>query len=184
MDINTRYLEILDKLKKDERPLLKLTSEELDFLNHSWSELFKAQEISHESLFKILCILDNTISLSTIFSQNILKTLVLDSKNKDNEQIVVLTLGITRKHIIEAYHKESRRIPIEVLDTFKTLLHAKSGEIREWVLRNIESLGSQSAYLRKEVLESRPGLLQLFNKHNQACVQIIELLEKRWSAFK
>lgn len=184
MDIEKTYLLILDKLKKDQRPLLKLSNAEIDFLNHSWSELHINHKVEYDKLFKILCILDNTISLSTNFSANILKTLALDINDKKNEEIIVLTLGIARKHIIEAHHKDSKRIPIDALECYKGLLKAKSAEIREWTLRNIEGLGSQSAYLKKEVLDSRPGLLQLFNNHNQACVQIIELLEKRWGIIK
>lgn len=179
INIEEVFQEITKKLIKDIRPQLRLSEDQHIELNQKWNEL----SILDPELFKILCILDNTISLNKIYEANIIKTIKTALKGKldsAKEEVIVLTLGITLKHITGAYHKDSRRVPIEVLELFKELLLLKSAEIREWTLRNIEALGSQSAYLKKEVLDSRPGLLQLFNEHNKACAQIIELLERRW----
>lgn len=187
MQIELVFNDIIEKLKSEQRPQIKLSSEDHEYLNQALSAILKEANFKDPNLIKILCILDNTISLNTCYKANIIKLLnscLPYEKEKDCEEVIVLTLGVARKHIIEALHKDAQRIPIDVLDVFKILLSAKSGEIREWTLRNIESLGMQSFYLKEDVINSRPGFLKLFNQHNQACMQIIELLEKRWSVFK
>ena len=174
MDIDKVFNEIIEKLKQDIRPHLPLTADDHQTLHESWSSINESQDF--KQLFKILCILDNTNSLSLIHQQNITTTLL----NSDDDEITVLTLGVARKHIIEAAHKNSNRVTIDFLEVLKQMLSTSSPETLEWTLRLIESLGSQSIILKEDVLKSKPGMLANFNSHKKASKQIIELLEKRW----
>lgn len=175
MNIEILFNEIIEKLNRDERPLIKLSEDDHNFLREKWRQIIEAK--NYNELVKIMCLLDNTFSLSTIHQQNILETL----SHCDNDEITILCLGVARKHIIEANHKNSNRVDIDTLDIFKKLLTHKNPEVKEWTLRNIESLGAQSLYLKNDVLSAKPSFLKLLNENHRACAQIIELLEKRWS---
>ncbi|EQC43767.1 hypothetical protein [Bacteriovorax sp. Seq25_V] len=174
MNIDNVFNEVIEKLKQDIRPHLHLTTEDHVVLKNQWSQINESQNF--QELFKILCILDNTNSLNLIHQENISHTL----KNCNDEEISVLTLGVARKHIIEASHKNSNRVSMDFLEVLKHMLKTNSSETLEWTLRLIESLGSQSIILKPDVLKAKPGMLASFNSHKKAAKQIIELLERRW----
>ena len=90
-----------------------------------------------------------------------------------------MALGVARKHIIEARHKDGYRMEMDFLEVLKETLDHEDYEVKEWSLRLIEGLGSQSLFFKEQVLSIKPKLT-LFNEHKKMVKEIIELLEKRW----
>lgn len=175
MNIEEKFNQIISDLQANKRPQIKLSDADLDSLATAWDKILENQEWN--ALFQILCILDNTITLSPKFFTQINKTLT----QCPDEQTVVLTLGAARKHIIDECHKRGERVNMEFLNTLKSLLAHENAEVLEWTLRLIEALGSQSIILKEDVLASKPGFMAIFNEHKKAAKQIIELLEKKWT---
>lgn len=178
MDLNTEFEKVIEKLKKHERPLTKFTDEEFQQLNAIWTTLL--EERKYEELPKLYCLLDNTQNFSNVFTQNIYQTfkLVQDS------ELIIFNLSAASKHIISFHHKKGERVPFELIEVLKGLLSHKDPEVLEWALRTIEQLGSQAIFLKDDIINSKPGILSLFDKHRKASKQIIEMLEKRWSPKK
>lgn len=174
MNIEAVFNDIIADLQANKRPQIKLQQEDLEHLAKSWQEINQSEQWA--DLFKILCILDNTISLSPIFTTSILETL---EKCRDSE-ILVLVLGAARKHIIDESHKRGERVQMNFLNGLKNLLQHKDPEVLEWTLRLIESLGGQAIILKSDVLAAKPGFMAVFNEHKKAAKQIIELLERKW----
>ncbi|CBW27011.1 hypothetical protein BMS_2208 [Halobacteriovorax marinus SJ] len=177
MDINKEFEQVIEKLKKNERPLLKYSEDEFHAINEEWSKLLETK--NYKDLHKIFCILDNTQNYSNIFSENIFKTFSI----KDDE-ILIYNLSAASKHIIAYHQKKGERTPFELLNIFKELLHHQSPEVLEWTLRTVEQLGSQAIFLKDDIIKAKPGIMSLFDKHKKASKQIIEMLEKRWSPRK
>ncbi len=178
MNLDSEFNRIIEKLKKNERPLTKYSEEEFSKLNSIWNDLL--QEKKNHELTKIYCILDNTQNYSNIFSENIYQTFKL---NNDPE-IIIFNLSAASKHIINFHHKKGERVPFELIEVLKELLTHNNPEVLEWTLRTIEQLGSQAIFLKDDIINSKPGILSLFDKHKKASKQIIEMLEKRWSPKK
>lgn len=174
LDINKIFNEIIESLKKGERPLLKFEENEIEEINSEFKNIVHQKKWSE--LFPILCILDNCQTLSDAFTEAINGVLA----NCDDQEILVLTLGVSRKHIIEFNHKKGNRVPFDFIKSLKEKLSHQDPEVLEWTLRLIESLGSQSIILKEDVLKNKPGIGAIFNQHKKASKQIIELLEKRW----
>jgi hypothetical protein len=175
MNIEEVFSQIITDLQANKRPLIKLTEQDLDTLASAWHDIIESK--NWKGLFKILCILDNTVTLSPKFFDQINTTL----RECDDEEIMVLTLGAARKHIIDENHKRGERVKMEFIKTLKALLSHGSPEVLEWTLRLIEGLGSQSIILKEDVLAAKPGFMAIFNEHKKATKQIIELLEKKWT---
>jgi len=174
MNIEAVFKQIIADLQANKRPQIKLSEDDLAHLAQAWEEVNNTKNWS--DLFQILCILDNTVTLSSIFQKVILTTL----KECHDSETLVLVLGAARKHIIEESHKRSERIKIDFLNALKDLLQSKDPEVLEWTLRLIESLGSQAIFLKEDVIAAKPGFMAIFNEHKKAAKQIIELLEKKW----
>ena len=175
MDIDAVFNNIITELKDGKRPLVKLSEADLKHLSEKWSSINNTK--NWDELFKILCILDNTTSLSSLFTEEINRTL---TESKD-AQTLVLVLGVARKHIIDESHKRGERIKMDFINVLKSFLGHDNPEVLEWTLRLIEGLGSQSIILKNDVLNAKPGFMAIFNEHKKAAKQIIELLEKRWT---
>lgn len=175
MDIDKEFSAVIEKLKNNERPLLKYTQEQFEEINSIWTELLK--DSNTDELIKVYCVLDNTQNYSNIFEKNIYD--VFNSSLSD--QIFIYNLSASSKHIINYYHKKGERVPFTLLEELKKLLTHKNPEVLEWTLRTIEQLGSQAIFLKDDIINNKPGMLSLFDKHKKASKQIIEMLEKRWS---
>lgn len=171
MDIENLYQKVIEDLVKGKRPHLELSTEQIDLIK---TEL--QNRSSKKELEPILCILDNSRTLSYEFYPGLLNIL----KNSKDSELLVMCLGASRKHIIECRHKDGHRMEIDFLNTLKDLLKFDHYEVKEWTLRLIESLGSQSIFLKDDVLSIKPKLT-IFNEHKKMTKELIELLEKRWT---
>ncbi|WP_372655026.1 hypothetical protein [Halobacteriovorax sp.] len=178
MDLNTEFNRVIKKLQNDERPLTKYSEEEFQKLNSIWTELLEKKNFN--DLPKVYCLLDNTQNYSNIFTENIYQTF----EQISDPELIVFNLSAASKHIIAYHHKKGERVPFELIEVLKGLLKNKDAEVLEWTLRTIEQLGSQAIFLKDDIIQSKPGILSLFDKHKKASKQIIEMLEKRWSPKK
>ena len=175
MNLEKEFNSTIEKLKNNERPLLKYTSIQFEELNNTWTNLLSNENYSE--LFKVFCLLDNTQNYSDIFSENIFKTFDLTS----DPQVIIYNLSAASKHIIAYNHQLGNRAPHDLVMKLKELLSHRDPEVLEWTLRTIEQLGSQALFLKDDIIKSRPGILAIFDKHKKASKQIIEMLEKRWA---
>ncbi len=174
IDINEHFQAVIKDLQAGKRPNRTYTKEDFqDFKKHfaSINEEGKWQE-----LIPLLCLLDNTITLDKIIYPEIVYCL----NQCHNTEVLVLTLGVARKQIIDEHHKRSERLPFDFLETLQGLIGHENPEVFEWTLRLIESLGSQAIYFKGDLQKAKPGFFARFNNHKKACVEIIELLERRW----
>ncbi len=180
MDIQGTYNQVIDELKHMKRPQLILQASDIEFLKNSlenYSSL-SASEINNsaDELIQILCILDNSRTLSLEFREALVK--IASMKIKD--ELLILILGVMRRHIIEASQKNGYRQGPDVLDLLKALLFHPNSEVVEWSLRLVESLGSQAIYFKETLKEIKPKIT-LFDSHKKACKEIITLIQGRWT---
>lgn len=173
------YQDIIEKLKSNQRPLIKLTPELLSEIKTEWEKALKSGT-ENETIKKILCILDNTQSTTSELNDLFFKTL---KEIKDHE-LLVYALAASQKHVIADSFKTGKMISMEYFEVLKKLLQDKNPEVKEWALRTIESLGPLSLRFKNEVLAAKPGFMKMFNQHQKASAQIIEYLEKEWKRFK
>jgi hypothetical protein len=173
------YQDILEKLKNNQRPLIKLTPELISELKTEWEKALKSKS-ENETIKKILCILDNTQTTTSELNELFLKTL---KEIKDHE-LIVYALAASQKHVIADSFKTGTMMSAEYFEVLKKLLQDKNPEVKEWALRTVESLGPLSLRLKNEVLAAKPGFMKIFNQHQKASGQIIEYLEKEWKRFK
>lgn len=181
--MNENYLRIyqdtIEKLKKGQRPQIKLTPELLTELKQEWSKALENSTdkvLQNETIKKILCILDNSQTTTSELNELFFKTF---KEIKDHE-LIVYALSASQKHVIADSLKSGHMISMEYFEILKTLLADKNPEIKEWALRTIETMGPLSLRLKNEVLAAKPGITKLFNQHQKASAQLIEYLEKEW----
>lgn len=172
------YLEIIEKLKNDQRPKIVLTVELLQELKAEWDHALACSD--NESIKKILCILDNTQTTTSELNELFFKTL----KQIKDRELLIYTLSASQKHVIADSFKTGTMISFEYFEILKNLLLNKNPEVKEWALRTIENLGPLSLRFQKEVRAAKPGFSKLFNQHLKASSQIIEYLEKEWKRMK
>jgi hypothetical protein len=176
MKLESLYQDTILKLKNNQRPLIVLTPEILEELKLKWQEALSSTNVDESTITKILCILDNSQTITSDFNELFLTTL----DRVKNQEIIIYLLGASQKHIVAHALKTGTMIPIEYFEKLKNLLKNEHPEVIEWTLRTIESMGPLSMRLKQEVLASRPHFLKLFNQHQKASRQIIDLLEVQW----
>lgn len=181
MDYQELYENILRDLRQDIRPQVKLSKDDISNLFFKWNELISNWDRGNEpQLRKILCILDHTQTLSREFSGPIVRTLQMDLPS----DLIIYTIASAQKHVITKSALEGVPVPHDFIEVLKKLLDSKDPEIFEWVLRAIESMGNQSLKFKEAVLKKKPSFFATFNKHMKSAKGIIQILEKRWEAFK
>lgn len=173
------YQDTIEKLKNGQRPQIKLTPELLAELKLEWEKALAMSTdkvMQNETLKKILCILDNSQTTTSELNELFIKTL---KEIKDHE-LIVYALAASQKHVIADGLKTGTMISLEYFEVLKNLLLSKNPEVKEWTLRTIETMGPLSLRLKKEVLNAKPGLLKIFNKHQKASAQLVNYLESEW----
>ncbi len=170
MNVNQCYQEILEKLKRGERPLVKLSGQELLSLKEHWQKAKSNQDLAE--VHKVLCVLDNTQSFSGLFDELIIETL---AQNSDDETLI-FTLSVATKHILAYRMRAGDPVPGDFVDALGSLLADKNPEVLEWTLRTIAELGRQARKLRPLILEHRPGFSAIFNVHKRHAQEIVDLI--------
>lgn len=173
------YQDTIEKLKKGQRPQVKLTPELLAEIKVEWEKALANgtdKVLQNETIKKILCILDNSQNTTDELNELFFKTL----KQIKDHDLIVYALSASQKHVIAEALKNGKMISMEYFEILKTLLLDKNPEVKEWTLRTIETLGPLSMRLKNEVLAAKPGIMKLFNQHQKASSQLIEFLEQEW----
>jgi len=183
MNYQDLYRDTIEKLKRGERPLIKLDQELIQHLREVWSQSIQ-ETVDEDSLKKILCILDNTQNMSREFNEHFFVTLEILRVHTRYDDLLIYTLAASQKHVIGEALKSGVMIPGVYFDHLKKNLETKNPEVLEWTLRTIESLGPMSLRLQKEVRTLKPSLLKLFNEHQKAAFSIVDFLEKEWERMK
>ena len=173
MDFKSTFDKIISDLQKGARPQLVLSEADIIELNDRLNHL--TSNYQEQQLVEVLCILDNSRTLSTKFSC----ALVTHIKEKRSSEELVMLIGVARRHIVEASHKQGNRVDFSFLEVLKELLHYENSEVVEWTLRVIEGLGSQSRFFKAEVKKIKPRFT-IFDGHKKANKEIIELMQGRW----
>ena len=171
MNLQECYSQILEKLKRGERPLIKLSVDDLNELKNLWD-----QTSERESVHKILCVLDNTQTLSSLFDDHIIECLA----PSNDEETIIFTLSVASKHIMSHRMRSGDPVPVSFIDTLGELLAHKNPEVLEWSLRTIAELGRAAKRLRPLLIKHRPGFSAIFNVHKRHAQEIIDLIERTW----
>lgn len=173
--IEEKYSDTLTKLKKEIRPFVQLTEDQINLCLEYWESLLDQKSDVSEFL-PLLCILEHSKTGSFKFKTPVIKTL----KTRSESKLLLHTLSTSQKVIIEESQRKGERIPGDYILSLKYPLAHSDPEVIEWTLRTIEACSSQSILLKDDVLELKRKAFNIFNKHKKACQQIINYLEKRW----
>lgn len=180
MDYRELYTEIILKLKRHERPLIKLTPELAALLKSEWHKALDNAKIDESALKKILCILDNTQNMTSDFNELFIKTF---EKIRDHD-LLIYALAASQKHVIGESLRTGNMVSVAYLEKLKDLLKNKNPEVVEWTLRTIEAMGPLSLRFVKEVRELNFGIFKFLNQHQKSSAQIISLMEKQWEKMR
>lgn len=177
-ELTKLYLQILEDLKADKRPLLEINEHRYQLIKTTWA---KALENADEPRLKeVLCLLDHASHPVGGLTDFFRKTLDEDL----SQEIKIFTLGASTTHVVTHSQLHGNPIDPEFIQCIRAHLHPKQDpELLEWLLRVIEAMGKQGLKLRKEVRDVRPGPLGHLSPHKRACRQIIDLLESQWSRY-
>lgn len=180
MNYQELYTQIIEKLQKNERPLIKLTPELVAELKTEWQKAIAEINIDESALKKILCILDNTQNMTSELNELFIRTF---EKVRDQD-LLVYALAASQKHVIGESLRTGNMISSAYFEQLKELLKSKNPEVVEWTLRTIETMGPLSLRLVKEVRAVKPGIFKFLNQHQKYSAQIIELMEKQWEKMR
>lgn len=173
--LERHYLGVIEKLKKDQRPLIVIDQELQDELKKRWSEGLEKKDLI--SIQKVLCLLDNTQTYSDQFQDLFTRTL---NEIEDKDTLIYL-LGAAAKHMIISSQRKGERVSYDWTIALERKLNAEDFELLEWVLRTIDQYGAQSIRFKEAILKRKPGWLTVMNPHKKNCREIIIMLERRWS---
>ncbi len=179
MDVTTAYVQILSSLQSQKRTYHSFPLEEL--ASH-WNQALEAKDFNF--LKKILCLVKYSQQISSLFDSLFVKTLTLLQEFQEWDELIVFTLGASWRHILERSHKTGERIDRRFMDSLKKLLNHKNPEILEWTLRTIDHMGGEALYFKDAIMEIKLGMGRFFQPNKRASFQIIQMLLKRWGAYK
>ncbi len=184
MDIKKTYATILEGLKLGGRGQLKLTREDTLELHQALKTAIEQAKTgtksSNQELEEILCILSHDQNYSQEFTPELIKILEQDF----SKEILVYTLSALVRHDIQANQRQGERIKEETLKILQKLLDHTDPEVVEWCLRTIDELGNQGLYFLAKLKSIKPNRLSgVFNQHKRNVVEIIEMLERKWSSY-
>ncbi|MDD4973300.1 MAG: hypothetical protein PHY93_03070 [Bacteriovorax sp.] len=180
MNYQQLYIQIIDKLKKNERPLILLTPELIAELKAEWQRALSEINVDEIALKKILCILDNTQNMTSELNELFIATF----EKVRNQDLLIYTLAASQKHVIAQSLHTGNMISIAYFEKLKALLKNNNPEVVEWTLRTIETMGPLSLRLVNDVRAVKPGIFKFLNLHQKAASQIIELMEKQWEKMR
>lgn len=179
MNIDELYQQTIDQLRGDRRAHLTFNQAQSERLR---SEFHHAcLQADTKSLTKILCLLEHAQVLRPLFDAEFLMAFAQFDHRPD---LLILLLGTFKKQAIEARQKNGERLPFALLQALERLIEHPHPEVFEWVVRTIESMGSQSLYFQKILRKKRPNFLTSLNRHNKNAKMIIDLMLKKWGHFE
>lgn len=174
MNLEQRYQDVVSRLQKGHRVLDKLESEEIEFLKNALLE----NRSNITQLEKVLCLIENTRTLTIKFEPELLELLSDFSLPKD---ITIYILNACRKHSISSRIKSGDRLTSEFMYGLKNLFQHEEPEVIEWTLRVVDECGPQGVFFYKDIKELKPTFTWIFNKHRRAIVQLVDMFHKRWA---
>lgn len=139
-------------------------------------ELISALTPSHLNFSQVL----RLVALSQADRSFELPLTHLLSASLPPEQIVDLLDGV-RKHVIQARLKDGDRLDHSILQPLENLLRNPHPEVIEWTLRTIEECGPQGVYFKSHLPRLRPSVFSLWRAQNRTILELVTLLERRWS---
>lgn len=179
--IDVLYLETIEKLKNNQRPLLKLDEEFVFILIEAFENLkLKTNQELELELKKILCLLSHTQNFSLKFLKYFKEICENKLKFKLTDDLIIYYLTASEKQIISPFLKEGHPLPEFYVLYLKSLLKHSNPEVLEWTLRTISSTGPFTKLFKIEIRNLKPKLHLIFNKHQRWAFEIIDFLEKEW----
>lgn len=173
-DIEAKFQDIISELQKGNRPLFKMSDEELSSFQEQFIQIIEKKDI--EGIRQCLCLLDHNQNYGEKWKEILIQVIQLE-----NDELTILALGTSHRHIIDYSQRQGNRIKFDFLKLLEDLLETKNPELFEWNLRTIEALGGQSAFFKQKVLASRPGFLKGLQKKWKNSVELIKFLENKWN---
>lgn len=180
MNYEEIYCQVIEKLKCNERPKIRLTDDLLANLKTEWQNAISKDQVDESKLKKIFCILDNTHNLTPEFNELFIASF---EKIRDH-QLLIYALAASQKHVIEESLRSGNMISSDYFLKIKGLLKSKNPEVVEWTLRTIDSMGPFSLRFASDVRAIKPGFFKFLNKHQKSSSQLIALMEKQWEKMR
>jgi len=178
MDIDLAYQDVLEKLKNNQRPLLKFTPSEYQYFISELTDSINSEKLNDHKVEKILCLLGHTRGGDLNLEGSLTSIL---SSPKMNPRNLIFALAAAEIHLIKQSKLEGRRVGHEFIEVLRNLLFHPHIEVVEWCLRTVDLLGGQAIILKKDLIKIRPGFFAIFNKHKRNIRSIIDMLLKRFS---
>ena len=166
------YLQIVDQLKDDTRPLVSLNKEQINSLCDQTRKALSRHDKEHLSMF--LCILDNTRTMDEKLDELALDILL----NENLEELTAVALSPIGRHIIEYRQMAGKMLPTPLFSKLKELISHPDSEVKFWALRLADQMGNKAMILRKEIISQKPKFWQLLNKNNRMIRVLIEMMER------
>lgn len=175
MDIQKAYAQIIDQLKNDGRGFVKLTNEEIDFLNNSLT-----LNTSPLELEQIFCILAHDLNFHPQICEKLFEILP-NFDHKSDKDLIIFGLSALRRHHFEARSRLGDPVTTNYLKIIEMFLLSKEAELVEWSLRSIEELGGQGRYFIPHLKKIEPTRFSLiFNTHKRHIYDILNILKVRF----
>ncbi|MBT7609856.1 MAG: hypothetical protein HN576_08870 [Bacteriovoracaceae bacterium] len=181
LDIESQYNQTIEKLKNGLRPLKLYSTKEGQLLKDKLDYLADSRPINETELKQVLCLLEHGQCHGIDFSQALLKILQLELST----DVMIFTLSTSIKWVVEFNQKNGHPITFNFMNIINALLlNCSEPEVREWVLRLVDSTGNQSLKFKQSLLTIKPllkpKLFKKTNPHNKNSYKIVLELEKRW----
>jgi hypothetical protein len=174
MDIDKYYAPLISDLKQGKRVFFKASKPVLRELAEYFSHLL--ENPNQQELRKVLCLLDHCQFPCPYFVSPLYQAL---EQETDPDNLIFL-LSCFSNHVVKLAIDGQHRIEKGYYKFLQALLSHKSPEVLEWTLRIIDQLPKVPAELKAAVLQKKPSILKIGNKHYKAARQIVGMLEKRW----
>ena len=172
-NIENKFKDIITSLQKGNRPLFKFSEEDLLSFQTQFQNFIDERNI--DEIKKCLCLLDHCQNYDEIWKEILIGVIKINE-----DELTILALGTSHRHLIDFYQRKGHRISFDFLKLLEELLGSKNPEILEWALRTIEALGSQSLFFKQKVLASRPSIFKRLRPKWKNSIELINFLENKW----
>jgi hypothetical protein len=178
-DLSATYLNITQRLAKEERGLVRFSPPEIKQILHMLGSLSpESPSVQHYQMFCVLAHFTNPEAKVEAWI-----TACLAQHERYEGKSLIALLNTALKHNILGAQVRGEKVSKDFLDHLRPLLHHPEAEVVEWTLRIIESLGAQGLIFARELDQIKPAPWKLLFLTQRNIRELIALLERRWKSY-
>ena len=177
MIIKDEFGVLVRELSQGKRPRREWSEEQWDSLITTWRAELRAIP-ERETIMQILCIIEHSRPPYPMECQ----ALLLEGMRhkKIDHELVVTQLGVSQKVIFVESYKRGEKVPGQVYECLKELLHLENAEVTEWVLRTLLEAGNEAACMLEDLEQIKVSWFKRISRtHKQINILRNKLIE-RW----